>query len=166
MNAEPKTPKPATGWFRHPPTDCGLAQACTHHPDQRSTRLPRGRTVIFLRRRFDAESASGEALENYRRRIVEQFFPSTGFGSSSWAKRERPFAIIAKPRATSPARYLLLTYMENGTEFTQHSATSTRPITTALIVERACRTAPGGGTGVLPRVRRSVGPRRSNWPIT
>ena len=34
----------------------------------------------FLQARFHAEENTGVALEKYRRKIVEQFFPARGFG--------------------------------------------------------------------------------------
>lgn len=34
----------------------------------------------FLHARFQAEEPAGPALERYRRKIVEQFFPARGFG--------------------------------------------------------------------------------------
>lgn len=59
------------------------------------------------------------ALEPYRRRIVEQFFPEHGFGELDL--REARKAISEYRKATHDAAgvlELMLTYVENGTRFT------------------------------------------------
>jgi hypothetical protein len=74
----------------------------------------------FLRARFQAEDASGEALEKYRQRIVEQFFPRRGFGKLKLAEARK--AIRDYRKATGNvvgAIDLMLTYVENGTDFTR-----------------------------------------------
>lgn len=73
----------------------------------------------FLRARFQAEDAGGEALEKYRARIVEQFFPRRGFGKLKLAEARK--AIRAYRKATGNIAGtidLMLTYVENGTDFT------------------------------------------------
>ena len=74
----------------------------------------------FLRARFDAENAGGEALEKYRRKIVEQFFPQRGFGKLKLAEARKAIRDYRKATGNVAGTVdLLLTYVENGTEFTQ-----------------------------------------------
>ena len=74
----------------------------------------------FLQARLQAEESGGEALENYRRKIVEQFFPARGYGKLKLADARK--AIRAYRKATGNLTGtidLMLTYVENGTEFTR-----------------------------------------------
>ena len=74
----------------------------------------------FLRARFQAEDAGGEALERYRTRIVEQFFPRRGFGKLKLADARK--AIRDYRQATGNVEGvidLMLTFVENGTKFTR-----------------------------------------------
>lgn len=74
----------------------------------------------FLQARFQAEDDSGEALEKYRERIVEQFFPRRGFGKLKLAEARK--AIRDYRNATGNIAgviELMLTYVENGTDFTR-----------------------------------------------
>jgi hypothetical protein len=74
----------------------------------------------FLRARFDAENAGGDALEKYRRKIVEQFFPKRGFGKLKLAEARKAIRDYRKATGSVVGTIdLLLTYVENGTEFTQ-----------------------------------------------
>jgi hypothetical protein len=74
----------------------------------------------FLQARLQAEDAGEEALESYRTRIVEQFFPRKGFGKLKLAEARK--AIRDYRKATGNvvgAIDLMLTYVENGTKFTR-----------------------------------------------
>lgn len=74
----------------------------------------------FLRGRFDAENAGGDALEKYRRKIVEPFFPKRGFGKLKLAEARKAIRDYRKATGNVAGTIdLLLTYVENGTEFTQ-----------------------------------------------
>lgn len=74
----------------------------------------------FLRARLDAENTGGEALEKYRRKIVEQFFPRRGFGKLKLAESRKAIRDYRKATGNvAGTADLLLTYVENGTEFTQ-----------------------------------------------
>jgi len=61
----------------------------------------------FLEARFQAEDSGGAALEKYRRKIIDQFFPRYGneSASSGWGRRARPSATIARRPATWRARW-------------------------------------------------------------
>jgi hypothetical protein len=74
----------------------------------------------FLGARFQAEENPGAALEIYRRKIMEQFFPPRGEGKLKLAEARN--AIRDYRKATGDlagAIDLMLTYVENGTEFTR-----------------------------------------------
>lgn len=73
----------------------------------------------FLDARVQAEVGGGAALETYRQRIVEQFYPKRGFGKLKLAEARK--AIRDYKKATGNVEgtiELLLTYLENGNEFT------------------------------------------------
>lgn len=74
----------------------------------------------FLHARVQAETGDGTAVERYRRTIIEQFFPSRGFGMLKLAEARK--AIRDYRRATDNLAGtidLMLTYVENGTQFTR-----------------------------------------------
>ncbi|HEX3627449.1 MAG TPA: hypothetical protein VH280_18745 [Verrucomicrobiae bacterium] len=73
----------------------------------------------FLQARFQAENNGGAALEKYRCKIVEQFFPKRGFGKLKLADACK--AIRDYRKATGNLENtidLMLTYVESGTNFT------------------------------------------------
>jgi hypothetical protein len=73
----------------------------------------------FLQARFQAEESDSAALEKYRRKIVNQFFPARGVGKLKLADARK--AIRDYRKATGNLENtidLLLTYVENGTNFT------------------------------------------------
>ncbi len=77
-------------------------------------------TRDFLHARVQAEVGDGTAVERYRRTIIEQFFPSRGFGKLKLAEARK--AIRDYRRATDNLAGtidLMLTYVENGTQFTR-----------------------------------------------
>lgn len=78
---------------------------------------PENRT--FLDARVRADEGGGAALEIYRQRIVEQFFPKRGFGKLKLAEARK--AIRDYKKATGNVEggiELLVTYLENGNDFT------------------------------------------------
>ena len=119
MNGESHTPKRSTGWS-------AIRQQIADWPKPALLALvkdlhdasPENRD--FLRARFDAENTGGEALEKYRRKIVEQFFPQRGFGKLKLAEARKAIRDYRKATGNVAGTIdLLLTYVENGTEFTQ-----------------------------------------------
>ena len=73
----------------------------------------------FIHARCQAGESGGEALEKYRGRIVEQFFPARGFGKLKLGEARK--AIRDYRKATSNLAgtlELLMTYVENGAKFT------------------------------------------------
>lgn len=77
-----------------------------------------GRDLVNARCR---PTESGEAvLEKYRRRIVEQFFPARGFGKLKLGEARQAIRDYRKVTGNIPGTAeLLMTYVENGAEFTQ-----------------------------------------------
>ena len=73
----------------------------------------------FLQARFQAEENAGAALEKYRRKIVEQFFPARGFGKLKLTEARKAIRDYRKATGNLTGTIdLMLTYVENGTEFT------------------------------------------------
>jgi hypothetical protein len=73
----------------------------------------------FLDARVQAETSGGEALEIYRQRIVEQFFPKRGFGKLKLAEARKAIRDYKKATGNVEGTIdLLLTYLENGNDFT------------------------------------------------
>jgi len=75
----------------------------------------------FLEARFQAEDSGGAALEKYRQKIIGQFFPRHGNGIGKLKLGEARKAIRDYRKATgnlAGTLELLMTYVENGTQFT------------------------------------------------
>jgi hypothetical protein len=73
----------------------------------------------FLQARFQAEENAGTALEKYRQKIVEQFFPRRGFGKLKLSEARKAIRDYRKATGNLTGTIdLMLTYVENGTEFT------------------------------------------------
>ena len=76
-------------------------------------------TRDFLQARFQAEENDGAALQKYRRKIVEQFFPARGDGKLKLAEASKAIRDYRKATGNLAGTIdLMLTYVENGTEFT------------------------------------------------
>jgi hypothetical protein len=73
----------------------------------------------FIRARCNAEDSGGEALEKYRWKIVEQFFPARGEGKLKLGEARKAIRDYRKATGNIPGTAeLLMTYVENGTRFT------------------------------------------------
>ena len=73
----------------------------------------------FIQARCQAEESGGEALEKYRGKIVEQFFPARGFGKLKLGKARKAIRDYRKATGNLPGTAeLLMTYVENGARFT------------------------------------------------
>ena len=73
----------------------------------------------FLLARFQVEDDADAALEKYRRKIVEQFFPARGDGKLKLAEARKAIRDYRKATGNLAGTIdLMLTYVENGTEFT------------------------------------------------
>jgi hypothetical protein len=74
----------------------------------------------FVQARCQAGESGGEVLEKYRRKIVEQFFPARGFGKLKLGEARKAIRDYRKASGNLPGTAeLLMTYVENGAEFTQ-----------------------------------------------
>jgi hypothetical protein len=79
-----------------------------HSPDNRD----------FLEARFQAEDDGGTALEKYRSKIIEQFFPRHGFGKLKLGEARKAIRDYRKATGNLAGTLeLMLTYVENGTRF-------------------------------------------------
>ncbi len=73
----------------------------------------------FLQAHFQAEKNAGAGLEKYRHKIVEQFFPARGFGKLKLTEARKAIRDYRKATGNLTGTIdLMLTYVENGTEFT------------------------------------------------
>ncbi|PWU08074.1 MAG: hypothetical protein C5B50_30375 [Verrucomicrobia bacterium] len=74
----------------------------------------------FVQARFQAEENAGTALEKYRGKIVEQFYPARGFGKLKLAEARKAIRDYRKATGNLTGTIdLMLTYVENGTDFTR-----------------------------------------------
>ena len=73
----------------------------------------------FLQARCQAEESGGAALESYRKKIVEQFFPSRGEAKLKLGEARKTIRDYRKATGNVPGTAeLLMTYVEKGVEFT------------------------------------------------
>ena len=73
----------------------------------------------FIHARFQAEDDGGEALERYREKIIEPFFPKRGFGKLKLADARKAIRDYSKATGNLAGTIeLMLTYVEQGTAFT------------------------------------------------
>jgi hypothetical protein len=73
----------------------------------------------FIHARSKAGEWGGEALEKYRGKIVEQFFPARGFGKLKLGEARKAIRDYRKATGNLPGTAeLLMTYVENGARFT------------------------------------------------
>ena len=73
----------------------------------------------FIHARSKAGGCDGEALEKYRGKIVEQFFPARGDGKLKLGKARKAIRDYRKATGNIPGTAeLLMTYVENGARFT------------------------------------------------
>lgn len=116
MNSKPE--KPASGWssirtklndWSKPALIALLKDLYDHAADNRD----------FLGARFQAEEDGGAALEKYRSKIIEQFFPRYGFGKLKLGEARKAIRDYRKATGNLAGTLeLMLTYVENGTRFT------------------------------------------------
>lgn len=73
----------------------------------------------FIHARIEAGENGGEALEKYRSKIEEQFFPTRGFGKLKLGEARKAIHDFRKATGNLPGTLeLLMTYVENGAKFT------------------------------------------------
>jgi len=73
----------------------------------------------FLDARVQGESGGGAALETYRRRVIEPFFPRRGFGKLKLGDARKAIRDYRKATGdVAGTAELLMTYVESGAQFT------------------------------------------------
>jgi hypothetical protein len=78
---------------------------------------PENRDFLNARFKTDGEST---ALETYREKIIEQFFPDQGFGKLKLAEARKAIRDFKRVSGNVAGVIdLMLTYVENGTKFTR-----------------------------------------------
>ena len=113
----------------------------------------------FLHARFQAEAADGAALEQYRRKIIEQFFPKRGFGKLKLAEARKAIRDYRKATGNLEGTIdLLLTYVEKGTQFTREFGDINEPFYNSLdsALEELVNLFLQSGAGLYPRFRDRV----------
>ncbi|MCX7050056.1 MAG: hypothetical protein NTX50_31805 [Candidatus Sumerlaeota bacterium] len=74
----------------------------------------------FIQARCMPGDSGGDVLENYRSKIVEQFFPMHGFAKLKLGEARKAIRDFRKAtRNVAGTAELLMTYVENGTQFTK-----------------------------------------------
>jgi hypothetical protein len=74
----------------------------------------------FIQARCQTGESGGEVLEKYRGKIVEQFFPVHGYGKLKLGEARKAIRDYRKATGNIPGTAeLLMTYVENGAQFTR-----------------------------------------------
>jgi hypothetical protein len=74
----------------------------------------------FVHARCQSGECGGDALEKYRGKIVEQFFPARGDGKLKLGEARKAIRDYRKATGNLPGTVeLLMTYVENGAQFTR-----------------------------------------------
>jgi hypothetical protein len=86
----------------------------------------------FVQARCQVGERGGEILEKYHAKIVEQFYPKRGEPKLKLTEARQAINDYFRATRNVPGTAdLMLTYVENGAEFTRELETSTRSFTTA-----------------------------------
>lgn len=73
----------------------------------------------FMLARTTADVCGGAAIEKYRARIINQFFPARGYGKLKLGEARRAIRDYGKAAGDIPGTLeLLMTYVENGAKYT------------------------------------------------
>jgi hypothetical protein len=113
----------------------------------------------FLLARFQAEENAGAALEKYRRKIVEQFFPARGDGKLKLAEARKAIRDYRKATGNLMGTIdLMLTYVENGTEFTHEFGDINESFYNSLesVLNEMAQQLMHDGTELYPRFRERI----------
>ena len=113
----------------------------------------------FIHARFEAEDGSGAVLEKYRRKIVEQFFPARGFGKLRLGEARKAIKDYRKATNNLGGTIdLMLTYVENGTEFTCQFGDIDAPFYKSLesVLDELSKLFLGEGREFYPKFRDRV----------
>ena len=91
----------------------------------------------FFHARSQANEEKNEALEQYRRKIVEQFFPAKGFGKLQLGEARKAIRDYRKATNNLGGTIdLLLAYVENITKFTREFGDINESFYNSLVVRQ------------------------------
>jgi hypothetical protein len=113
----------------------------------------------FLLARFQADEDIGAALEKYRHKIVEQFFPAHGDGKLKLAEARKAIRDYRKATGNLTGTIdLMLTYVENGTEFTHEFGDINESFYNSLesVLTEMAQLLMREGTELYPRFRERI----------
>jgi hypothetical protein len=113
----------------------------------------------FLLARFQADEDIGAALEKYRHKIVEQFFPARGDGKLKLAEARKAIRDYRKATGNLTGTIdLMLTYVENGTEFTHEFGDINESFYNSLesVLTEMAQLLMREGTELYPRFRERI----------
>jgi hypothetical protein len=107
----------------------------------------------FINARIKAGESDGEALEKYRGKIVEQFFPSRGFGKLKLGEARKATGNL--PGTVE----LLMTYVENGAKFTREFGDIDERFYNSVesVLEELAVLLRGEAQGMYPQFRARLG---------
>ena len=113
----------------------------------------------FILARFQAEDDAGAALEKYRHKIVEQFFPARGDGKLKLAEARKAIRDYRKATGNLTGTIdLMLTYVENGTEFSREFGYPVESFYNSLesVLNEMAQLLMREGTELYPRFRERI----------
>jgi len=113
----------------------------------------------FVQARFQAEAGEGSALEKYRHKIVEQFFPARGFGKLKLGEARKAIRDYRKATGNLTGTIdLMLTYVENGTEFTHEFGDINESFYNSLesVLNEMAQLLLGEGSELYPQFRERI----------
>lgn len=114
----------------------------------------------FLAARFLAHGDRGAALEAYRRRVMEPFYPKRGFGKLNLSQARKAIRDYRKASGDLAGTIeLMLTYVETGTRFTNEFGDIDEPFYNSLesaLGEMAKLLKTPEGAELYPRFRKRV----------
>jgi hypothetical protein len=87
----------------------------------------------FIQARCQTGESRGHVLEKYRGKIVEQFFPVHGYGKLNLGEARKAIRDYRKATGSIPGTVeLLMTYVENGAQFTREYGDIDEPFYNSL----------------------------------
>ena len=113
----------------------------------------------FLEARFQAEDNAGPALERYRGKIIEQFFPKRGYGKIKLSEASKSIRDYRKATGNLAGTIdLMLTFVENGTKFTSQYGDIDGPFYDSLraVLDEMSKLILYEGPGLYPLFRERI----------
>lgn len=110
----------------------------------------------FLDARVQREDGGGAALETYRQRVVEPFFPKRGFGRLKLGEARKAIRDYRKATGdVAGTADLLMTYVENGAQFTHQYGGIDERFYNSLesALDELAKLLRGEGNGLYPQFR-------------